>query len=153
MDYVRPLRVFSFPHVNNTLEYVRYNKANGDVGAFLTTMKFTGNVKLSDFTPKCAALIYIGKLTKGVKRTFVPPPVKGFARQYAVVSGSVSALRGDGKKVLMEARTSTSATSDASDFDVVFEAVSNALLVVHYHRVVPYAPVKREQPKPAVKQD
>nr|AXI82011.1 methyltransferase/helicase [Grapevine leafroll-associated virus 3] len=153
MDYIRPLRVFSFPHVNNTLEYVRYNKANGDVGAFLTTMKFTGNVKLSDFTPKCAAMIYIGKLTKGVKRTFVPPPVKGFARQYAVVSGSVSALRGDGKKVLMEARTSTSVTSDASDFDVVFEAVSNALLVVHYHRVVPYAPVKREQPKPAVKQD
>nr|AFH35858.1 methyl transferase/helicase [Grapevine leafroll-associated virus 3] len=140
MDYIRPLRVFSFPHVNSTLEFFRYNKSNSDVNAFLSAFKFTGNVKVTEFSPKGAVLIYVGKLTKGVKRTFVPPPIKGFGRQYAVVSGSVAVTRGDGKKVLLEARTSSSVCSDSSEFKADFEALTNALIVVHYYRVVPFVP-------------
>nr|WNK15227.1 MAG: methyl transferase/helicase [Grapevine leafroll-associated virus 3] len=145
MDYVRPLRVFSFPHVSSTLEYVRFNKSNANVDAFLSAFKFVGNVKVSDFAPKGAALIYIGKLTKGVKRSFTPPPVEGFTRQYAVVSGTVVATRGDGKKVVMEARTTTSACSDSSNFKAEFEAMTHALLVVHYYRTAPF--VKKSAPR------
>nr|AXI81987.1 methyltransferase/helicase [Grapevine leafroll-associated virus 3] len=138
MDYVRVLRQFSFPHVNSTLEFLRFNKGNSDVNHFLLKFKPSGGAKLVEFSPKCAAYVYIGKLTKGVKRVFAPSPVGGYARQFALVSGSGVAIRADGEKVKLVARSDASDVSDSTNHDVTFEATTHSLLVVHYYRTAPY---------------
>nr|AIT52509.1 methyl transferase/helicase [Grapevine leafroll-associated virus 3] len=145
MDYVRVLRQFSFPHVNSTLEFYRFNKGNSDVNKFIVNLKPAGGAKVVDFSPKCAAYVYIGKLTQGVKRVFAPSPVNGYTRQFALVSGNGVAVRADGEKVKLVARSNSSDVSDSTNQAVTFEAVSHSLLVVHYYRTTPFVkPTVRE---------
>nr|ATG84336.1 Papain-like protease, methyl transferase, AlkB and helicase domains [Grapevine leafroll-associated virus 3] len=138
MDYVRALRQFSFPHVNSTLEFFRFNKGNNDVNKFIVNLKCNSSARLVDFSPKSAAYAYIGKLTKGVKRVFAPAPVPGYIRQFALVSGGGVATRADGEKVELVARSDLSMVSDDTSLTVSYEATSHSLLVVHYYRKGPF---------------